>query len=134
MGRLRREPSHTLAIASRANRLSVLAGLIAGVAYSTFVSFVANALTPVSGRLIELDSFSRTVSGRYQEVFSLNGIIPIVLGSLFVFALVWWMMRVTLERRQFADRADRFMSKSALSAALLSNPPELALSVSAVSK
>ena len=54
MGRPGRDPSSTLDVVSGANRIALLAGLVAGVAYSTFASFVANALTPVSGRLIEL--------------------------------------------------------------------------------
>ena len=89
--------------ANCANRLSVAAALVAGVAYSASASFVAGALMPVSGRLIELDSYRRAVSGRYQEVFSLNGVVPIVLGAMVVFAMVWWMMRVTLDRWETRD-------------------------------
>ena len=106
MGRLARDPLPIEVVAKRANRLSLTAGLVAGVVYSTFASFVANALTPVSGRLIELDSIRRAVSGRYQEVFSLNGVIPIVLGSMAVFAMVWWMMRVMLDRWETGDFAE----------------------------
>ena len=62
-------------LSAGSEKLSLLAGLTAGLAYSTFASFVANALTPVSGRLIEADSFRRAVSGHYQEVLSLNGVI-----------------------------------------------------------
>jgi hypothetical protein len=75
----------------------------AGLANSIFASFVANALTPVSGYLVEADSFRRSVSGRYQEVLSLNGAIPILLASLIVFVLVWWSMRVILEHWQRED-------------------------------
>lgn len=106
MGRLGSASIPATTTADGANRLSLAAALMAGVAYSTFASFVANALTPVSGRLIELDTFRRAVSGRYQEVFSLNGVIPIVLGSMAVFAMVWWMMRVTLENWQSDDCAE----------------------------
>ena len=70
-------------------KLSLLAGLTAGLAYSTFASFVADMLTPVSGRLIETDSFRRMASGHYQEVLSLDGAMPVVLASLIVFVLVW---------------------------------------------
>jgi hypothetical protein len=115
----RTDPLRTVAVVNGANRLSLAAGLIAGLAYSTFASFVADALTPVSARLVELDSFRRSISGRYQEVFSLNGVIPVVLGSLLVFALVWCMMRVALERWQSRD-----------SEPLLSRPLELAQAVS----
>lgn len=104
MGRLGRALFPTVTTANGgANRLSLAAALVAGIAYSTFASFAANALTPVSGRLIELDSYRRAVSGRYQEVFSLTGVIPIVLGSMAVFAMVWWMMRVTLENWRSDD-------------------------------
>jgi hypothetical protein len=91
---------------SGTNRLSLAAALVAGIAYSTFASFVANALTPVSGRLIELDLYRRGVSGRYQEVFSLNGVLPIVLGSVAVFAMVWWITRVMLDRWETGDFAE----------------------------
>jgi hypothetical protein len=46
-----------------AEKLSLLAGLTAGLGYSIFASFVAKALTPVSGRLVEADTFRRAVSG-----------------------------------------------------------------------
>jgi len=78
----------------------LLTGLIAGIAYSTFASFVANALTPVSGRLIGLDLLRRSVSGRYEEVLSLNGVIPTMLGATIVCAMVWLMTRATLEHLQ----------------------------------
>ena len=86
-----------------AEKLSLLAGLTAGLAYSTFASFVANALTPVTGRLIETDSFRRIASGHYQEVFSLNGAIPTIVASLVVFVLVWSSMRVIIEHWQRED-------------------------------
>jgi len=100
MGRPDRDLSSTPDVANGANRIALLTGLIAGVAYSTFASFVANALTPVSGRLIELDLLRRSVSGRYEEVLSLNGIIPTVLGAIVVCAMVWLMTRATLEHLQ----------------------------------
>ena len=96
MGRPDRAPSSIPDIANGANRIA----LFAGVAYSAFASFVANALTPVSGRLIELDLFHHGVSGQYQEVLSLNGVIPTVLGAIVVCALVWLMTRATLEHFQ----------------------------------
>jgi hypothetical protein len=125
MGQLCRDPLPTLAVANGVNRMGVFAGLVAGVTYSTYASFVANALTPVSGRLIEVSSFRRAVSGRYQEVVSLNGVAFTVLVSLVVFALVWWMMRVTLEHWQSEDWADPFLSKSAFSEALPGKPLEV---------
>jgi hypothetical protein len=84
-------------------KLCLLAGLTAGLAYSTFASFVANALTPVTGRIVEADSFRRAVSGHYQEVFSLSGTLSTLIVSLIVFVLVWASMRVMLEYWQRED-------------------------------
>jgi hypothetical protein len=106
MGRLGHALFPSMTTATSANRLSVAAALVAGVAYSTFASFVSSALTPVSGRLVEFDSYRGAVSGRYQEVFSLNGVVSVVLGSMAVFAMVWWMMRVTLDRWETRDFAE----------------------------
>ncbi len=99
----KRMADRTPNLSAGAEKLSLLAGMTAGVAYSTFASFVANALTPVTGYLVEADSFHRAVSGRYQEVFSLDGAIPTLLASLVVFVLVWWSMRVILEHWQRED-------------------------------
>jgi hypothetical protein len=90
-------------LSASAGKLSLLAGVTAGFAYSIFASFVANALTPVTGYLVEADSFRRSVSGRYQEVFSLNGAISTLLISLVVFVAVWWSTRVILEHWQRED-------------------------------
>src|ERR1700691_3783590 len=103
----------------RAEKLGLLAGLTAGLAYSTFASFVANALTPVSGRLIEADSFRRMVSGHYVEVLSLDGAMPTLIASLIVFVLVWTSMRLILEHWQREDwrrlgRIDRSLSDGPL--------------------
>jgi hypothetical protein len=86
-----------------AEKLSLLAGLTAGLMYSIFASFIMNALTPVTGLLVETDSFRRIASGHYQEVFSLDGAIPIVVASLIVFVLVWTSMRVIIEHWQRED-------------------------------
>jgi hypothetical protein len=98
-------------LSAGAERLSVLAGLSAGLAYSTFASFVANALTPVSGRLVATDSL-RIASGHYQEVLSLDGIIPVLIASLIIFIIAWSSMRVILEywNREEWTRIDAFDS------------------------
>jgi len=83
--------------------MCLLAGLTAGLAYSTFASFLANALTPVTGRIVDADSFRGAVSAHYQEVFSLSGTLSTVIVSLIVFVLVWWSMRVMLELWQRED-------------------------------
>jgi hypothetical protein len=92
-----RSQSDRADLSASSGNLSLLAGLTAGFAYSTFASFIGNALTPVTGRLVETDSFRRMASGHYQEVFSLDGAIPTVIASLIVFVLVWCSMRVILE-------------------------------------
>lgn len=99
----KRMTDRTRNLSAGAGKLSLLAGLTAGLAYSTFASFVSNALTPVTGYLVEADFFRRAVSGRYQEVLSVDGAIRTVLTSLIVFALVWWAMRVILEHWQSED-------------------------------
>ena len=90
-------------LSAGAEKLSLLAGLTAGLAYSSFASFVANALTPVTGRIVEADTLRRAVSGHYQEFFSFDGAIPTVLASLIVFVLIWWSMRVVLDLWQRED-------------------------------
>jgi hypothetical protein len=47
-----------------------------------------------------LDLLRRSVSGRYEEVLSLNGVIPTMLGATIVCAMVWLMTRATLEHLQ----------------------------------
>jgi hypothetical protein len=101
MAQPRRQPVR-IDLSPRAEKLGLLAGLTAGLAYSTFASFVANALTPVSGRLFGVD-FHRVVSGNYQEVLSLDGTLTTVVASLIVFVLVWWSTRVILEHWQRED-------------------------------
>ena len=96
MAQPRRQPDR-IDLSAGAEKLSLLAGLTAGLAYSTFASFVANALTPVTGRLVETDSFLRLASGHYLEVLNLDGAIPTILASLIVFVLVWISTRVILE-------------------------------------
>jgi hypothetical protein len=90
-------------LSAGAEKLSLFAGLTAGLAYSIFASFVANALAPVTGRLLQTDSLRRIVSGHYQEVFSLDGAIPVVVASLIVFVMVWTSMRVIIEHWQRED-------------------------------
>ncbi len=102
MARPHRDPE-SADLSAGAEKLCLLAGLTAGLAYSTFASFVANALTPVTGQIVEADGFHRAVSGHYQEVLSLSGTLSTLIGSLVVFVLVWWSMRVMLEYWQRED-------------------------------
>jgi hypothetical protein len=75
--------------------LSLLAGYVAGEAYSIYAVFDAHALTPVTAYLTEQTPFLRAVSGKYREVIDLNGLLPVVLASLVVFALAWCTVRGT---------------------------------------
>lgn len=126
---LPRRYSASANLSAGAENLSLLAGVTAGLAYSIFASFVTNALTPVTGHLVEADSFRRAASGRYQEVFSLDGAIPTLLVSLVVFVLVWWSMRVILEHWQREDwgrigAVDRSLSDGPLLIpAIIAQPP-----------
>ncbi len=86
-----------------AEKLSLLVGLTAGLAYSIFASFIMNALTPVTGLLVEADTFRRIASGHYQEILSLDGAVPVIVASLIVFVLVWSSMRVIIEHWQHED-------------------------------
>jgi hypothetical protein len=90
-------------LSAGSNKLCLLAGLTAGLAYSIFASFIANALTPVTGRLFGADPSGFAVAVHYQEVFSLDGVVPTLLASLIVFVIVWWSTRVILDRWQPAD-------------------------------
>ena len=96
MAQPRRQPDR-IDLSAGAEKLSLFAGLAAGLAYSTFATFVASALTPVTGHLVETDSFLRLASGHYLEVLSLDGAIPTILASLIVFVLVWVSTRIILE-------------------------------------
>jgi len=98
-----RRQSVNINLSAASEKLSLIAGLTAGLAYSIFASFVANALTPVTGHLIETDSFRRLASGHYLEIFSLDGAVPTVVASAIVFVLVWWSMRVILEHWNRGD-------------------------------
>ena len=116
-----------------AENLSLLAGLTAGLAYSIFASFIMNALTPVTGLLVETDSFRRIASGHYQEVFSLDGAIPVVVASLIVFVLVWSSMRVIIEHWQREDWGRIAIDRS-LSGGLMLAPVTVAPLASVVNK
>jgi hypothetical protein len=119
MAQPRRQPDR-IELSAGAEKLSLLCGLTAGLAYSTFATFVASALTPVTGHLVETDSFLRLASGHYLEVLNLNGAVPTILGSLIVFVLVWISTRVILEHWDREDWGRIAIDRS------LSNGPILA--------
>ena len=119
MAQPRRQPDR-IDLSAGAEKLSLLSGLTAGLAYSTFATFVASALTPVTGHLVETDSFLRLASGHYLEVLNLDGAIPTILASLIVFVLVWISTRVILEHWDREDWERIAIDRS------LSNGPILA--------
>ncbi len=69
--------------------LSLAAAYVIGEAYSIYAVFVAHSLRPVTFYLSEPDSFRRAVSGRYVEVFNLDGLMLTMVMSLIVFISVW---------------------------------------------
>ncbi len=75
--------------------LSLLAGYLAGEAYSIYAVFETHSLMPVSAYLTEQVPHLRAVSGRYREVFDLNGLLPLLVTSLVAFALAWCVVRAT---------------------------------------
>ncbi|MGD0118978.1 MAG: hypothetical protein ABSD30_12995 [Candidatus Binatus sp.] len=121
-------------LSAGANNLCLIAGLTAGFAYSTFASFVGNALTPVSGRLIGADSLRHLVSGHYVEVLSLDGAIPTLIASLIVFVLVWTSMRLVLEHWQREDCKRLGTIDRSLSGGPLLMPVAIVRPAAAVSK
>jgi|SRR5277367_3109755 len=75
--------------------LSLLAGYVAGEAYSIYAVFETKALTPVSAYLTERVPNLGAVSGKYHEVFHLGGLIPLLLASMVAFAMAWCVIRGT---------------------------------------
>ena len=109
-------------LSAGSNKLCLLAGLTAGLAYSIFASFIGKALTPVTGRLFGADSLRHAVAGHYQEVFSLDGVVPTLLASLIVFVIVWWSTRVILDRWQPEDWTRKGVRDRSLPGATLLTP------------
>jgi len=72
------EPSRSFeyTVVDMRESIALLTGLVSGIAYSTLrPAFRRQCAHPWSGRLIELDLLGRSVSFRYEEVLSLNGVI-----------------------------------------------------------
>ena len=74
---------------------SVLFACAAGEAFLLYAILVAHSLRPVTALLIGPDSARPGASVRYREVFNWNGLIPTILGSLFVAAAVWSALQLT---------------------------------------
>ena len=96
--RTRRAP-----LSRKASRLSLLAGFIAAEAYSSYAVLMAHALTPTSVFVFDPATGRHLRSGQIGaigESFSWDGMIPLLIGTMLVFALTWSLMREAA--RQFA--------------------------------
>lgn len=81
-----------------ARRLSLLAAFVASEAYSIYATFFAHALTPVTVYVVDRYTHRRLLPGQIgdiEEVFTWDGLVPILVFSLIVFSLTWCIMRVT---------------------------------------
>jgi len=73
----------------------VLLACAAGEAVLLYAILVAHSLRPVTALLIGQDSGHPGASARYREIFNWDGLIPTMLGSLFVAAAVWSALQLT---------------------------------------
>ena len=76
-------------------RWSRFSACAAGEAFLLYAILVAHSLRPVTALLIGQTSRHLNVSGRYQYIFNRDGLIPTMLGSLFVVAAVWCALQLT---------------------------------------
>jgi len=74
---------------------SLLPACAAGEAFLLYAILIAHTLRPVTPLLIGHDSGRQSTVHRYQEIFNWNGLIPTILGSLFVVAVVWSALQLT---------------------------------------
>jgi hypothetical protein len=76
---------------------SLLPACAAGEAFLLYAILIAHTLRPVTALLIGHDSGRRSTVHRYEEIFNWNGLIPTMLGSLLVVALVWSALQLTAQ-------------------------------------
>ena len=74
-------------------RLSLLAGFVAGETCSAYAIFVAHTMNPIGYLFVQDNPTLRTLYGRYQEVYSLHGLVFTVAASLAVSAIAWCSVR-----------------------------------------
>jgi len=77
------------------NSWSLFSACAAGEAFLLYAILIAHTLTPVTALLIGQDSARQGAAARYQEIFNWNGLIPIMMGSLFLAAAVWSAFQLT---------------------------------------
>jgi hypothetical protein len=74
-------------------RLSLLAGYVAGEACSLYAIFIAHTMSPVSYRMVENNFGLRSIYGRYQEIYNLDGLAFTLIASFAVFAMALCVVR-----------------------------------------
>jgi hypothetical protein len=74
-------------------RLSLLVGYVAGEACSLFAIFVAHTMNPISYRIVEDNPQLRAIYGRYQELYSLDGLALTLAASFVVCAMACCAVR-----------------------------------------
>lgn len=92
-------------------RLSMLAGLVAGEICSLYAIFIGHIMNPVSYRFVENIPKLRTMYGRYQETYNLDGLVLTLVASFTVFAVVWCTVRGIAWRM---DRQEARLSRETL--------------------
>ncbi|MGA8060348.1 MAG: hypothetical protein WB999_19030 [Candidatus Binataceae bacterium] len=73
--------------------MSLLAGYVAGEVCSLYAIFIAHTMNPVSYRMVENDLELRAIYGRYQEIYSLDGLAFTLIASFAVFAIALCAVR-----------------------------------------
>ena len=71
----------------------MLAGYVAGEACSLYAIFIAHAMSPVSYRMVENNFGLRSIYGRYQEIYNLDGLAFTLIASFAVFAMALCAVR-----------------------------------------
>jgi hypothetical protein len=82
---------------------SLFTACAAGEGFLLYAILVAHTLRPVTAILIGHDSGRPGASARYQQVFNWDGLIPTMLGSLFVVAAVWCALQLTARNLPMAS-------------------------------
>ncbi len=80
------------------NTWSLFAACAAGEAFLLYAIVIAHTLRPVTELLIGHDSSRPGAAGRYQQIFNWDGLIPTMLGSLFVVAAAWCALQLLSAR------------------------------------
>jgi hypothetical protein len=80
------------------NTWSLFAACAAGEAFLLYAILIAHTLRPVTALLIGHDSSRPGAAGKYQQLFNWDGLIPTMLGSLFVVAAVWCALQLLSAR------------------------------------